>query len=101
MSYAISKQVSENLFLVRCVECGCDFGTMTGEILARAVLFTVKKGGVKCPECRGKSCKHCGLTLSEDHLERFGRECTFCFWERQGDVKPDEVATAEMELLLV
>lgn len=78
MSYAICTQLRRDVWEVFCSSCRKSIGTMRSDTLTKAINFTQWLGGVKCPECRVKSCKTCGLEqrgLDED------RCCFFCQWE--------------------
>lgn len=69
-------------WLVSCLRCRQEVGTMTSEVLRYAVLSTANRGGVLCPECRSTACVKCGFDLSDD--KRADSEkgfCVFCALE--------------------
>ena len=79
-------------WLVLCLRCGDEIGTMNSEQLREAVFRTAHRGGVICPECRAKSCKYCGVELSGDGLllnERDVGYCLFCEIEERHLPKSD------------
>jgi len=58
-----TEQILSGVWLVRCLRCNCEIGTMSGESVMRAVHHSKDKGGVMCPECRQSSCNICGKEL--------------------------------------
>jgi hypothetical protein len=69
------------IWQVFCHRCAADLGTMAGDVVARAVLATKDRGGVLCPQCREKACRHCGTPLRGDELEAEVTLCGLCAWE--------------------
>ena len=76
MTYALCSCTSDNVYRVACVDCRVDLGTMTAEILRRAIIFAIEFGGVKCPDCRAISCNSCG-EIPYRGLDLAGH-CFFC-----------------------
>lgn len=68
-------------WLVSCLTCGCEIGTMNADLLRQAVMITCHKGGVMCPLCRSLSCEDCGVVLSQWERAK-GRVCAICELER-------------------
>jgi len=91
MSFARSEHVGEGIWMVWCVECGTEIGTMDGDTLAQAMYWAIGKGGVKCPACRKFSCVNCGAQLSTSDLMAVQNGlCWFCDKQSQNGamVKP-------------
>lgn len=80
-AYAECIRVTDGAWEVFCTDCHKSIGTMTGNDVIRAILATRKRGGIKCPECRGVSCVRCGhLPDGRIKLHR-DKICDMCHWE--------------------
>jgi len=55
----IFENIGLDVYEVYCNVCNLPFGTMTGDGLARAIAYNRGRGGVMCPNCRGKICTRC------------------------------------------
>jgi len=53
----------QDTFVVFCLRCKKDMGSMTGKALRWAIMATSERGGVLCPNCRSESCYNCGVGL--------------------------------------
>lgn len=73
---------------VFCVDCRDSVGTMTGRIFQRAMIFGLSRGGVKCPDCRKKSCPRCQYWNEEGTL------CAICRWEVKEEKKTLSIVSA-------
>lgn len=71
---------------VYCVDCQSSIGTMKNDTLIRAIVHNCHRGGVKCPQCRARSCAVCGvfpMGTKEFPIVNLGcdgqkRLCTLC-----------------------
>lgn len=59
------------IYEVYCVDCGSSIGTMTGDMVARAIHHNLTRGGTKCTVCRERSCQSCGCPDTAPY-------CTLC-----------------------
>ena len=68
-----------------CQACKCEIpGTISAELFQEAYHRNINRGGIKCPECRAKSCKRCGMHLPEMSKDESGENvCIFCVWDEQ------------------
>lgn len=82
MSNAFAVNEFEGVWRIYCNVCRADMGTMTGETLRDALCWAIKRGGVKCLECRKKACENCGYIPENVELE--DGLCWFCFWDVGG-----------------
>lgn len=69
---SLAFQLPNGSYDVYCTTCSQHLGTFTGEVLARAILHNLDRGGVRCPECRRKTCQFC-YVMQENakHLKTF------------------------------
>lgn len=90
-------QVAPNKWLVFCIDCDCEIGTMTADILLLAIAFGRSRGGVKCPHCRERSCYVCGVRNPDGwHTSVLVRDraqpiCTVCELSVSFEVEDREV----------
>ena len=72
MSYqsgVLAYRINEVAWEVFCNRCGKTLGTMTGSGVQDAVLSTLGRGGVLCPDCRSMTCDICGEPASVTEIE--------------------------------
>lgn len=80
---AIASQIEvTGNWLVMCLRCGEEIGTMTVETLQKAVFRNAGRGGVLCPTCRSGSCLDCGQPVEEISTLPKPRVCVICELER-------------------
>lgn len=85
MSLTLGIPTSNGNFRLVCVECRQEIpGTVSLATAADAGRKMASKGGVKCPQCRAKSCPRCGsgkvsLTASPERPNQ--TLCTICHLE--------------------
>lgn len=79
-------RVHTGAWLVRCIDCQTELGTFNFAGLKQAMDFGLKRGGVKCPECRKICCPRCFWRGSKGEL------CPICKHEVKRDINPYEIA---------
>lgn len=80
-------RVHTGAWLVRCLDCQKELGTFNYGGLKRAMDFGLKRGGVKCPECRKNCCPRCSWRGEAGEL------CPICVHEVKRDIDPYLVAS--------
>ena len=85
MSLTLGIPTRTGTFQLVCVECRQEIpGTITLSDAAAAGRAMAQKGGVKCPECRAKSCPRCGsgkVSLTATPQRPNKTLCTICHLE--------------------
>jgi hypothetical protein len=74
--------IDGGLFEVFCCNCGQSLGSMNEETLLRAALFSLKIGGIMCPDCRKRRCVDCGYVINKDYSLDDNHLCAFCAHDR-------------------
>lgn len=102
---ALAYRLDNGTFDVYCCVCSKGIGTFTSEILTHAIMKSLDRGGVRCPECRKLTCQFC-YVISEDRkplttvLFRLGegksevmKVCSICRLEVEEDPQSGIVVT--------
>lgn len=76
MSWCLCIRFSEEVYELYCVDCRASLGTFTGEGMLKAMRHPASVGGVKCPECRQKTCTNCGQVQEGENTLIKG----LCWW---------------------
>jgi len=79
MTYAIVTRESEARWRLFCNRCRKDLETINSEVLRHALLATVQRGGIMCPDCRRERCSRCGMKPERGYNDQ--GLCAFCEWE--------------------